>query len=273
MTTVLTMGSATVESQEVLQRKQTLTLAFASAVILHVILWTLLPLLLQTNVSLDMVEALAWGREWQLGYEKDPPLWPWIMELITHVANKQLWMSYLFGQLCIATVFFAVWQLGRRIASDSEALIGALLLEGIYYFNFPTPEFNDIILQMPFAALFGWLLHKAITENHLKDWILGGVVASLGLWSRYSMGAYLLPLALFMLAHPVARRRLTSPGPWVLVFTTTLLFLPHLYWIVQSDFISIQYVGRRAPALNSFMDLLRSLMSFATSQLLALLPM
>ncbi|NKI70206.1 hypothetical protein GN109_12305 [Collimonas pratensis] len=250
-----------------------ITQLFIGALFIHVILWTLLPTILYSNVSLDMVEGLAWGHEWQLGYEKDPPLFPWAIEFLTKWSNKELWISYLAGQLCIGAVFFAVWKLGRRITTEINALVGVLLLEGVYYFNFPTPEFNDIVLQMPFAALFGWLLHKAIIENRLFDWILCGLSASLGLWSRYSMGAYILPLAIFMVAHPIARRRFTSCGPWVLALAITLPFLPHLYWIVQSDFVSIEYVGRRAPHMTKISDFIESLISFLVAQFLAMLPM
>ncbi|WP_211947520.1 glycosyltransferase family 39 protein [Cupriavidus yeoncheonensis] len=244
----------------------------ALAVLCHVILWTLLPSLLLKNASLDIIEALAWGHEWQLGYEKDPPLWPWVTEVLTVWPGKNLWACYLAAQICIGTVFVAVWQLGRRITSKREALIGVLLLEGVYYFNFPTPEFNDIVLQMPFGALFGWLLHRALTDNRLGDWCLSGLVAGLGLWARYSMGAYLIPMAIFVLAHPQARRRLAEPGPWVLVSTALLTFLPHMVWIVDSGFISIEYVARRAPEVAKSAYLIK-LVSFIGAQLAAFIPM
>ena len=246
--------------------------SFVIAISLHIVAWVVLPLLFQNNIALDMAEGLAWGKEWQLGYEKDPPLFPWVIHTLTIWSGKSLWISYLAGQLCVATVFFSVWQLGKRIVSEQDALLGALILEGVYYFNLPTLEFNDILLQMPFAALFGWLLHKSIVENRLRDWFWTGVVASLGLWSRYSMGAYILPLAVFALMHPSSRRRLYSAGPWLMMATAVILFLPHLYWIVDSDFISIKYVGNRAPELP-FFEFVQDFMSFIGAQLLALLPM
>jgi 4-amino-4-deoxy-L-arabinose transferase-like glycosyltransferase len=258
---------------ESLSFKNITALAFTSALLVHMILWTLLPNLLLTNASLDMIEGLAWGHEWQLGYEKDPPLFPWVIEVVTKWSHKALWTSYLTAQLCVATAFFAVWRLGRRVATEDVALVGALLLEGIYYFNFPTSEFNDIILQMPFAALFGWLLHRALTENRLVDWALSGLVAGLGLWARYSMGAYILPLAAFVVLYPEARRRLASPGPWILVLTLLLVFLPHMYWIIESDFISIKYVGRRAPVVDGIGNFLAHFLSFLGAQVLALTPM
>ncbi|MDM0112296.1 glycosyltransferase family 39 protein [Variovorax sp. J22R133] len=246
---------------------------FAIATLSHVLLWTLLPTLFLKNASLDMVEALAWGHEWQLGYEKDPPLWPWITEAITAWSGKGLWPAYLAAQLCVGTVFLATWHLGRRVTSNREALVGVLLLEGIFYFNYPTPEFNDIVLQMPFAAIFGWLLHRALTANRLVDWCLSGLFAGLGLWSRYSMGAYIAPVVVFVLLHPLARRRLAQPGPWLMLLTAFLVFLPHMHWILRSDFISIIYVGGRAPAVGASAEYLARLLPFAKAQLAAFIPM
>ncbi|MGV8867685.1 MAG: glycosyltransferase family 39 protein [Janthinobacterium svalbardensis] len=246
---------------------------FVIAVLAHLFCWTVLPLFLQSNAALDMLEGLAWGKEWQLGYEKDPPLFPWVIQVLTQWSGKGLWISYLAGQLCVATVFFAVWQLGQRVASVLEALIGALLLEGVYYLSLPTLELNDIVLQMPFSALFGWLLHKAIRADRLADWILAGVVASLGLWSRYSMGAYIVPIAIFAVIHPFSRSRLRSKGPWFLILVCTLLFLPHLYWIVETDFISLKYVGHRAPQVHDTVSFLTQYMAFIGAQVLALLPL
>ena len=47
----------------------------------HLVLWTLVPWLVSRNLPLDVVEALAWGREWQWGYYKHPPLSGWVAEL------------------------------------------------------------------------------------------------------------------------------------------------------------------------------------------------
>ena len=50
--------------------------AFAGFLALHAAVWTALPTLLYPNLPLDLIEALIYGREWQLGYDKLPPL-PW----------------------------------------------------------------------------------------------------------------------------------------------------------------------------------------------------
>ncbi|QDG70141.1 glycosyltransferase family 39 protein [Janthinobacterium tructae] len=269
------MKSEAITASESLDETTPFTLKkiFSIAVLAHVTIWIILPLLFQRNIALDMAEGLAWGKEWQLGYEKDPPLFPWVIQTITSWSNRGIWISYLAGQLCVATVFFAVWQLGRRVATEMQALVGALLLEGIYYLSLPVLELNDIVLQMPFSALFAWFLHKAIQDNQLRYWMLAGLVSSLGLLSRYSMGAYIVPIAIFVLIHPTSRGRLRSKGPWLLILISALVFFPHLCWIIESDFISIKYVGNRAPEISHAFTFIKEYFSFIGAQFLALLPM
>jgi len=53
-------------------RKSAIAVAAFAAV--HAFVWTALPTLLYRNLPLDLIEALTYGREWQLGYDKLPPL-------------------------------------------------------------------------------------------------------------------------------------------------------------------------------------------------------
>ena len=48
--------------------------AFIAFLIVHAALWTLLPALVCRNLPLDVIEGIAFGRDWQLGYWKHPPL-------------------------------------------------------------------------------------------------------------------------------------------------------------------------------------------------------
>ena len=57
---------------------------------IHVLIWWLLPALLQHNLPLDVIEQFAWGREWQIAYYKHPPLPAWILEAIAIVSGRDL---------------------------------------------------------------------------------------------------------------------------------------------------------------------------------------
>ncbi len=247
-------------------------LLLAGIIGLHVLSWTLVPLIAHPNAPLDVIEGAAWGREWQWGYHKGPPLFAWVMGALDWLPDElRLAAVYLTSQVSVALTFLAVWQLGTRVFSRLEALLGVMLLEGVYYFTFPTPELNEIVLQMPISALLGWVFHRAVSEDRSGDWIGVGILAALGMYARYSTALLLLALGFFLLL-PRMRHCLRRTGPYVALAIFLLLWSPHLLWILRSDFQSITYVANRATRLAAPLDYLAAPLRFALAQVAALLP-
>ncbi len=77
--------------------------AFAWFAALHVAVWTALPALLYPNLPLDLIEALVYGREWQLGYDKLPPL-PWWLVEIFHQLIPYDFGFYLLAQVALSLI-------------------------------------------------------------------------------------------------------------------------------------------------------------------------
>ncbi len=121
---------------------------FWSFLAVHLFAWTVVPATVQPNLPLDVIEGLAWGREWQWGYHKHPPLQAWLLELAARATGKAAWSAFLLSQLSITVCFWAVWRLAREIVDPPGALLSVLLLEGVYYFNYTSPEFNPNVLQL-----------------------------------------------------------------------------------------------------------------------------
>src|SRR5437868_14294264 len=107
----------------------------AVALVLHVIIWTALPALLSHNLQLDLVEDLALGKEWQLGYWKHPPLPWWIADLAYRLVGD-VHVVYLLGPLSAVVCMYAVWRLAREVVEPLPALVAVLALEGIHFYNF-----------------------------------------------------------------------------------------------------------------------------------------
>ena len=72
--------------------------ALAAFLLLHAAVWTALPTLLYPNLPLDLIEALTYGREWQLGYDKLPPLPWWLVEIVYRLAGHDF-AYYLLAQV------------------------------------------------------------------------------------------------------------------------------------------------------------------------------
>src|SRR5262249_51194710 len=128
--------------------------AFALFLGLHVLLWTALPALLYPNLPLDLIEALTYGREWQLGYDKLPPLPWWLIEGVYRLIGVDA-AYYALAQLAVVAAFTAVFMTARPLVGPVRALVAVLILDGLHYFHFTAAKFNHDVIQLPLWALAG----------------------------------------------------------------------------------------------------------------------
>ena len=105
-------------------------------------------------MPLDTIEALAWGSNLDWGFVKHPPASAFFVELFYFLFGSQDWAYYLLSQIFVIFSFFIVFQLSEKIFNNKIlSLLSVILLEGIYFYNFTTPEFNVNVCQLPFWSL------------------------------------------------------------------------------------------------------------------------
>ena len=86
------------------------------------LVWTALPTLLYANLPLDLIEALTYGREWQLGYDKLPPLPWWLVEIMYRLIGTDA-VYYALAQAAVIIAFARSWlQRGRSLARPARSL-------------------------------------------------------------------------------------------------------------------------------------------------------
>ena len=181
--------------------------AFAAFLALHVTVWTALPTLLYPNLPLDLIEALTYGREWQLGYDKLPPLPWWLVELVYRTVGVDA-AYYALAQLAVVAEFAAVWLTARELVGAVGALVAVLFLDGLHYFHFTAAKFNHDVIQLPLWAFAGYAFHAALRRGRMAHWLLLGFAIGLSLWAKYFVVVLAAPLALFLLLDRDARRAL-----------------------------------------------------------------
>ena len=213
----------------------------------HLIVWTGIPLLCNTCLPLDDIEAVMWGSQWQWGYDKHPPLSGWAAELFgSHLGDAGL---YILSQLCIITAGLGIYRLGRLLKLSAEqALMAVLLLDTIYFYQFISVEFNTNYLQMPFWA-WGWYfgLH-AVQNKKLSSWLGLGVCVALGALTKYTSVFMMVPLFAAWWKRKELLTALKSPGLWIAGLVAILIFTPHLLWMIKNDWITITYGLSRGAA-------------------------
>ena len=124
-------------------KKKNILFIFNLFLLTHLLIWTLVPFFSNKNLPLDVIEALAWGTNLDWGWDKHPPLSVFFPEIFYQLFGNQDWAYYLLSQIFVVFSFVAIFKLAKEfLKNETHALISVFLLEGIYFYNFTTPEFN-----------------------------------------------------------------------------------------------------------------------------------
>tara|TARA_Y100000590_G_scaffold437981_1_gene560258 strand:+ start:1282 stop:2601 length:1320 start_codon:yes stop_codon:yes gene_type:complete len=207
---------------------------------IHLVVWTAIPSFTNYNLPLDTIEALAWGSNLDWGFNKHPPLSAFAVEFFYQIFGSNDWAYYFLSQIFVVTAFFIVFKFSKDIFEKPIlSLISVFILEGIYFYNFTTPEFNVNVCQLPFWALSVFYCWKGFKNNKTSDWILFGLFAAFGVLSKYLFIYLLISIDLFFIYMFIKKKInlkcLVSLVPFIIVLA------PHLVWLVQNDYITILY--------------------------------
>ena len=211
----------------------------------HVAIWTLVPFFSNINLPLDVIEALAWGSNLDWGFEKHPPLSAFFPEIFYQLFGSQDWAYYLLSQIFIIFSFIIIFKLAKEfLKNETLALISVLLLEGVYFYNFTTPEFNVNICQIPFWSLTIYYAWQSFKNDKVYNWILFGFFAALGVLSKYLFVYLLVGIKLFFIYCWVKKKKFNFK-----YFIPVIIFLvvlsPHLIWLTENEYKTIIYGLKR----------------------------
>ena len=243
----------------------------------HLILWTLIPSLTNNNLPLDTIEALAWGSNLDWGFNKHPPMSAFIVEIFYKIFGSNDWAYYLLSQIFIIFSFLIVFQLSKEILkNDIFALLSVLLLEGIYFYNFTTPEFNVNICQIPFWALTIYFSWKVFNQKipSVKDCILVGLFAAGGFLSKYLFIYLLISIdLLFIYLIFIKKERKFNFNYIFSIEIFIVLLIPHFIWLFDNDFVTITYgLARSGLETSNFIDHFNYPILFLLKQIGIILP-
>jgi 4-amino-4-deoxy-L-arabinose transferase-like glycosyltransferase len=223
-----------------------LIVLFAAA---QIVLWTLAPALTHRAPPIDVAEGYMWGREWVIATYKHPALPSWFLEGCRLLTGTTGWPAYLTSQLFIATTFALVFGLGCDMMGRERAAAGTLLLAGVTYYMWPTPEFNHNIASTPFWAGIVLTLWRAVERGGLLWWLLLGLFAAAALYAKLSAMFLLVPAAAWILWDDRARARLATQGPWLGLALFAVLLTPLVIWLTRHDLTPLRYAARRSLGL------------------------
>ena len=239
----------------------------------HLIIWTFIPFFTNVNLPLDTIEALAWGSNLDWGYNKHPPLSAFAVELFYQIFGNQDWAYYLLSQIFVILAFIAIFKLANELFGNLNlALFSIMLLEGIYFYNYTTPEFNVNVSQLPFWAfstLFTW---RCIKYDKKIDFVILGLFLGLGFLSKY-LFIYLIIGVKILFIYLFINKKNKSYNFFIVGPVALIVVLPHLIWLAQNEFISVSYGLQRTGENNNLLNHVIFPLTFVFKQIGTLIPL
>ena len=210
------------------------------------ILWTLWPSFCIGNVAIDVAENIAWGNNFQFGYDKNPYFGAWLSYAVFRIWPSE-YVFYLMSQIAatlgLASVYLLTFEVTGNRFTAFTAGVSAMLIP---YFSHSACEFNDDVISI---ALWGWsalYFYRSVKQDSLKNWAAAGLFAGLALMTKYLAGALLLPLGLLLLTSSDGRKCWKKPGLYLAGAVFLVLVLPNVIWLCKNNFIALSYACGRA---------------------------
>jgi len=215
----------------------------AAGLLFFVLAWTLHGAVIESHKALhfDLLEAYAWGQEFQLGYNQHGPFWAWIAGAWFLLFPKTNASFVLLEAINAALGLLGAWLLIGLFAKGRTRDAAALLLLATPFYTYMAYKYNANTILI---SLWPWTLFffvRSLDNLERRDAIWFGVFAALSILSKYYTVILLMTCALSLYFHPNGRRYLLSPLPWLAAAVFTAFVLPHLVWSLNSNAPPVAY--------------------------------
>ena len=169
--------------------------------------------------------------------------------------------------------FAVVFKLAKEfLKNDFHALLSVLLLEGIYFYNFTTPEFNVNVCQIPFWSLTVYYFWQCFKNDKVQNWMLLGLFAALGVLSKYLFIYLLIGMVIFFI-FKLKKNKNFNYKCFISIVVFLLVLTPHFMWLIDNDFKTISYGLKRTSLENaSSLNYLLNPLKFILKQIGILIP-
>lgn len=203
------------------------------------------------GLTYDEAYYTLWSQYLSIAYLDHPPAIAYMV-----AAGRML-----FGNTEIAVRFvpivcgmltaIAIWRIGHVLLGR---LTGALA--AIIYCFIPAQTVGYLATPDSPSAFFWigtlWAVAEFIISQRKGWWLVAGVLAGLGLWSKYTDAFLPIGLLLFLLVSPEGRSWLKLWQVWAGAALAALIFAPLVWYSWQHDWITFTFQGSRSYVEDEF---------------------
>lgn len=217
----------------------------------------------------DELYYLACAEHLDFGYVDQPPMIAFIAWFARHLFGDSLYGLRFLPAVAGGATVWLTGKLAREFGGGrfAQALAAlAVIAVPIYLVmhHWLTMNAFEPLIWMGCA----WCAVRAIKLAQPRYWIWFGLLAGVGLETKYTIAMFAFGLVIGLLLTP-ARRWLKSPALWIGGLIALLLFLPNLIWLVRHDFPFLELMRN---IRSTGRDVVRGPLAFVADQAMIMNP-
>jgi Dolichyl-phosphate-mannose-protein mannosyltransferase len=226
--------------------------------LLYGLVYTCLRLSISHNLPVDDVKSNVYTQTLALGYmAKQRPLYEWLLWLVQRFTGPTLPSFLILKYSLLAATFAFLYLVAKRIFADPRwVTLAALSPLMLYQIGWNVHEgVTQTIVLMCAVAASTWSFMRLAERGTTGDYLLFGLVAGLGLISKYNFAGFLFVLLASALLQPALRARLFDWRMLVSIGAGAAVATPVVYWLITEhhDLIAL-YKSSIAPMATNWFE-------------------
>jgi len=182
----------------------------------------------------DVLEAWTFGRSFDWGSAKHPPLMGWVARAWTSVFPLTDWSLQLLALVNSAIGLWFVDRISRRFVTGDKRIIVLLLLLLPPTYQFFAQRFNANAVLLPLWPLATYCFLRSF-ETRKAGWAAAaGATAALAMLGKYYSFFLIGSFVFAAICHPQRRAYFGSKAPWISAGVGLVALGPHLHWLATT---------------------------------------
>ena len=189
----------------------------------------------------DVLEAWTFGRSFEWGSAKHPPLMGWIAHAWTSVFPLTDWSFQLLALVNSALALWFVDLISRRFVTGDKRIIVLLLLMLPPTYQFFAQRFNANAVLLPVWPIATYCFLRSFETREVKWAVAAGATAALAMLGKYYSVFLIGSFVFAAICHPQRRAYFASSAPWISAGVGLVALGPHLHWLATTGAMPFTY--------------------------------
>ncbi|HEX5219109.1 MAG TPA: glycosyltransferase family 39 protein [Verrucomicrobiae bacterium] len=203
----------------------------------------------------DEAEQVLVTQVWLWGYGSQPPLYTWLQIPLFTLLGVNLFALALLKNCLLFSIYLFTYLTGREIFRETRhALLAAFSLLSIVLFAWESQRDQTHLVLATAVATATLYTAVRLTKSRAAGWYcLLGLLAGLGVLSKYNYAVMIVSLLLAALSLPTLRPIILDRKILLTLACFVLVIAPHTYWAVTNPELLFSQANKfKIPETGSF---------------------